>query len=72
MERSEPPPPRQMRVIAPALSEAPIAAPASSDQPPARSKSSTAQMIATLAGAITACIVGFVIFGFGSNRIRQT
>jgi len=63
--------PRQMRVIAPALSEAPGAALAPSDQPPARSGSSTAQMLATLAGAIAACIAGFLIFGSGSSRVRR-
>jgi len=45
------------------------------DQPPPRSSSSTAQMLAALAGAITACVVGGLIFGFGSNRTiksRQT
>jgi len=63
--------PRQMRVIVPALSEAPADASTPGDQPAPRSGSSTAQMLATLAGVIAACIVGFVIFGFGSARIRQ-
>jgi hypothetical protein len=63
--------PRQMRVIVPALSEAPAGASTPGDQPAPRSGSSTAQMLATLAGVIAACIVGFVIFGFGSARIRQ-
>jgi hypothetical protein len=70
-ERFEAPAPRQMRVIAPALSKAPVAASTPSDQSPARSGSSTAQMLATLAGAIAACIAAFLIFGFGSTRIRQ-
>jgi hypothetical protein len=75
-QRLEAPASRPMRVIAPALSEAPLAtsAPsgsAPSDQPAVRSQSSTAQMLATLAGAIAACIVAFVMFGFGSARIRQ-
>jgi thiol:disulfide interchange protein len=71
----EAPPPRQMRVIAPALSEAPVATSTPTDQPPERSRSATAQMLATIAGAIAACVVAFLIFGlglgFGSPRIRQ-
>jgi hypothetical protein len=70
-ERLEAPLPRQMRVIAPALTEAPVAASTPSDQLPAGDKSSTAQMLATLAGAIAACFAAFLIFGFGSTRIRQ-
>jgi hypothetical protein len=70
-ERFEAPAPRQMRVIAPALSEAPVAASTPSDQPPARSGSSIAQMLATLAGAIAACIAAFLISSFWSTRIRQ-
>jgi hypothetical protein len=70
-QRLEAPAPRQMRVITPALSEAPAAASTSSDQPAARSRSAAAQMLATLAGAVAACIVAFLIFGFGSARIRQ-
>ena len=70
-ERFEAPAPRQMRVIAPALSEAPGVASAPSDQSPPRSGSSTAQMLTTLAGAIAACIAAFLIFGFGSSRVRQ-
>jgi hypothetical protein len=69
--QTEAPAPRQMRVIAPPLSEAPVAASTPSDQPPARSGSSMAQMLATLAGAIAACIAAFLMFGFGSSRIRQ-
>lgn len=68
--QTQAPAPRQMRVIAPALSEAPVAA-TPSDQSSARSGSSMAQMLATLAGAIAACIAAFLIFGFGSTRIRQ-
>jgi hypothetical protein len=70
-DRFEAPAPRQMRVIAPALSEAPGVPSAPSDQSPARSGSSMAQMLATLAGAIAACIAAFLIFAFGSTRIRQ-
>jgi hypothetical protein len=65
----------QMRVIVPAPIETPVTAPIPKDQPPARSSSTTAQMLATLAGAITACVVGWLIFGFGSVRTiksRQT
>jgi hypothetical protein len=64
-----------MRVILPLPSEAPIAAPTPKDQSPARSSSSTAQLLATLAGAITAGIVGWLMIGFGSVRTiksRQT
>jgi len=63
--------PPQMRVIAPALGEAGVAASTASDQPPVRGRSSTPQIVVTLAGAITACVVAFVIFGFGSSRIRR-
>lgn len=74
-ERFEAPTSSQMRVILPLPSEAPVAAPTPKDQPPARSSSSTAQMLATLAGAITAGIVGWLMIGFGSVRTiksRQT
>lgn len=70
-ERLEAPPLPQMRVIAPALGEAGVAASTASDQPPVRGRSSTPQIVVTLAGAITACVVAFVIFGFGSSRIRR-
>jgi hypothetical protein len=70
-ERAEPPASRPMRVIAPALSETPAAAAPTGDRAPAQSASSTAQMLVTLAGAIAACIVAFMIFGFGSSRIRR-
>jgi hypothetical protein len=58
----------QMRVIVPAPIQAPVITSTPQDQPPAESSSSTAQMLATLAGAITAGIVGWLIFGFGSFR----
>jgi hypothetical protein len=58
----------QMRVIVPAPIEAPVITSTPQDQPPAESSFSTAQMLATLAGAITAGIVGWLIFGFGSFR----
>jgi hypothetical protein len=67
-ERFEAPPTSQMRVIVPAPIEAPVTASTPKDQSPVRGSSSTAQMLATLAGAITACIVGWLIFGFGSVR----
>jgi len=67
-ERFEAPASSQMRVIVPAPIETPVTAPTPRDQPPARSSSSTAQILATLAGAITACVVGWLIFGFGSFR----
>jgi hypothetical protein len=70
-ERIEPPASLPMRVITPAMSEAPAAAVPAGDRPPAQSASSTAQMLATLAGTIAACFVAFMIFGFGSSRIRR-
>ena len=63
------PGPSQMPVVAPAPDQAPVTAP-HNDQAPARAGSSTAQMAATLAGAIAACIVAFVMFGFGARTIR--
>jgi len=74
-ERFEAPASNQMRVIVPPPIETSVTAPTPKDQPPARSSSSTALMLAALAGAITACVVGWLIFGFGSNRTiksRQT
>jgi hypothetical protein len=67
-ERFEAAPTSQMRVIMPAPIEAPVTASIPKDQSPPGGSSSTAQMLATLAGAITACIVGWLIFGFGSVR----
>ena len=75
-ERFEAPASSQMRVIMPAPGEAPVIAPTPKDQgqnqqrdqPPLRSSSSTAQMLTTLAGAIMACVVAFVMFGFGPTR----
>jgi hypothetical protein len=67
-ERFEAPASSQMRVIVPAPIETAVTAPAPKDQPPASGSSSAAQMLATLAGAITAGIVGWLIFGFGSVR----
>lgn len=70
-QRLDAPPPRPMRVIAPSLSETRDVASTPVDQPPSRGRSSVAQILVTLAGAIAACVVGFMIFGFGSARIRQ-
>ena len=67
-ERFEAPAPSQMRVIVPAPIEASVTASIPKDQSPARSSSSTAQTLATLAGAITACVVGGLMIGFGSVR----
>src|SRR6516164_4258826 len=62
-ERFEAPSTSQMRVIAPAPIETPVTASIPKDQSPVRGSSSTAQTLATLAGAITACIVGWLVFG---------
>jgi hypothetical protein len=72
-ERFEPPASSQMHVILPAQSEPPVTASIPNDQQPARSSSITAQLLVTLAGAIAACLVGWLMFGFGSGRgIRST
>jgi hypothetical protein len=74
-ERFEAPASNQMRVIVPAPIETPVTAPTPENPPPTQSSSPTAQMLATLAGAISAGIVGWFIFGFGSFRTiksRQT
>ena len=70
-ERVEAPASSQMRVIMPAPIETAVTASIPKDQSPARSSSSTAQMLATLAGAISACVVGWLIFGFGSFRTKK-
>lgn len=67
-ERIEPTASSQTRVILPAQSEAPITASIPNDQQPARGSSITAQLLTTLAGAISACIVGWLMFGFGPVR----
>ena len=74
-ERFEAPASSQMRVILAAPGEASVTAPTPKDQPAVRGSSSTAQMLATLAGAITAGIVAWLMIGFGSVRTirsRQT
>jgi hypothetical protein len=75
-ERYQAPAPSQIRVIGPAPAapvaaapiEAPSAEPARHDQNSSSGGSSTAQLLSMVGGAITACVVGFVIFGFGSTR----
>jgi hypothetical protein len=62
--------PSQISVPASAPIQTPAVASAHDDRIPARGGSSTAQMLATLAGAITACIVAFVMFGFSARTIR--
>jgi hypothetical protein len=74
-ERFEAPASSQMRVILPAQSEPPATASIRKDSEPARSNSVTAQTLVTLAGAITACVVAWLMIGFGSGgaiRSRQT
>jgi hypothetical protein len=63
------PPPSQMRVIMPAPNADPVDAPTPSDPSPP-SSSSTAQMLATLAGAIAAGIVAWLMLG--SRRIARS
>jgi hypothetical protein len=67
-EPFEPPASRQMRVILPAQSEAPVTASIPNDQRPAHRSSIAAQLLATLAGAIAAGLVGWLMIGFGSVR----
>ena len=64
------PPSGQMRVIMPAPNSDPVAAAISGDPPPASSSSSTAQMLSTLAGAISAGIVAWLMMG--SRRIARS
>jgi hypothetical protein len=71
-ERFEAPASSQMRVIMPAPGQASVTAPTPRDEPPTRSSSSTAQMLTTLAGAITAGIVGWLMIGFGSRRLVRS
>jgi hypothetical protein len=72
-ERFEAPASSQMRVILPAQTEPPVAASIAKDPQPARGSSMTAQMLVTLAGAISACVVAWLMIGFGSGRtIRST
>jgi hypothetical protein len=67
-ERFAAPPSTQMRVIMAAPNAELIAGPASKDESPAPSSSSAAQLLATLAGAISAGIVGWLMIGFGRVR----
>ena len=71
-ERLEAPASSQMRVIVSAPIETPVAEPTPIDQPPARGGSSTAQMLATHAGAISACVVAWLIFGSGAFRTTKS
>jgi hypothetical protein len=50
----------------PSPTQAPIAAPARQEMTPANRATSTASILVTLAGAITAGLVGWLMFGFGS------
>jgi hypothetical protein len=76
----EPPPTANTRVQteryqAAERSESPPVAPPREEKPNAGGHSATAQMLVTLAGAITAGIVGWLMIGFGSVgtiRSRQT
>jgi hypothetical protein len=52
----------------PAPTQTPIAAPARQEMTPANRASSAASILVTLAGAITAGLVGWLMFGFGSAR----
>ncbi len=67
-ERFEAPASSQPRVILPAQSEAPATTSPTNDLPSARSNSALAPMLATLAGAITAGIAGWLMIGFASGR----
>jgi ribonuclease E len=72
-ERFEAPASSQMRVILPAQTEAPVAASIAKDPQPARGSSMTVQMLVTLAGAISACVVAWLMIGLGLARpIRST
>jgi hypothetical protein len=72
-EKFEPPASSQMRVILPAQTEPPVTASIAADHQPARGSSMTAQMLVILAGAISACVVAWLMIGFGSGRtIRST
>jgi hypothetical protein len=73
-ERFDAPASNQMRVILPPQTEEPIIAATVKEQP-ARSKSTAAALLATLAGAIAAGVVGWLMISFGSVRTiksRQT
>lgn len=67
-ERFDAPPSSPMRVIMAAPNAELIAGPASKDEPPTHSSSSAAQLLATLAGAISAGIVGWLMIGFARFR----
>ena len=67
-EPFEPPATSRMRVILPAQSEAPVTASIPNDPRPAHRSSIAAQLLVTLAGAIAAGLVGWLMIGFGSVR----
>jgi hypothetical protein len=52
----------------PAPTQIPVAAPVRQEMTPANRASSTASILVTLAGAITAGLVGWLMFGFGSTH----
>jgi hypothetical protein len=56
------------QAASPAPTQTPIAAPARQEMTPANRASSAASILVTLAGAITAGLVGWLMFGFGSAR----
>jgi hypothetical protein len=56
------------QAASPTSNQAPIAAPARQEMTPANRASSSASILVTLAGAITAGLVGWLMFGFGSSR----
>jgi hypothetical protein len=63
---SEMPSQKASQAASPASTQAPIAAPARQEMTPANRATSTASILVTLAGAITAGLVGWLMFGFGS------
>lgn len=70
---SETPSQKPSQAVSPASSppptQIPVAAPARQEMTPAsRASSSTTSILVTLAGAITAGLVGWLMFGFGSAR----
>jgi len=72
-ERFEAPASSQMRVILPAQTEPPVTTSIANDPQPARGSSMTVQMLVMLAGAISACVVAWLMIGLGSGRtIRPT
>jgi hypothetical protein len=56
------------QAASPAPTQTPTAAPSRQEMTPANRASPTASILVTLAGAITAGLVGWLMFGFGSAR----